>query len=481
MLLAIRKLLAARSVDEDSRRKEFILNVLLSAAIVLFAIAILVSAIASFAHPESYKQNSVSILILFAILAFFIFLYNLSRRGLFNVASYIFLGTLFLFTAFMGYKWGVDLPASILFYSLLVVTSGILISTRFAFLTTAIVCTTIVIIGNLHNFNILQVSRDWSNELWVGTDIAMASVLFFVIATVSWLSNREIENSLIRARKSEAELKDERDSLEIKVEQRTKELKEVQAEKMTQLYRFAEFGRISSGVFHDLINPLNAVSLNLSKVDVTERGEADLPIEETKQYVNNAVRAAKKLEDLVVAVRKQLAREETRTLFFIDDEIRHVIGVLSHKAQKANVELRFIPCQPSKGTINNLQIFGDAIKFNQVVLNLVANGIDACVEVVPANQYNRWVKISVMEEPETILMMVEDNGAGILEHHMDRIFEPFFTTKTNGQGIGIGLSMAKRIVEKDFRGLLTTKSEVGKGSIFDVRLPIRNQTAEYAT
>jgi signal transduction histidine kinase len=77
-------------------------------------------------------------------------------------------------------------------------------------------------------------------------------------------------------------------------------------------------------------------------------------------------------------------------------------------------------------------------------------------------------------------MVVEDNGVGIPEQHIDKIFEPFFTTKISGQGIGIGLSMAKRIVEKDFGGLLTAKSEAGRGSSFKVSLPVRKQATEYA-
>ncbi len=283
-----------------------------------------------------------------------------------------------------------------------------------------------------------------------------AIIIFFVIATITWLSNHEMEKSLARLRKSEAELKEERDTLEIKAEQRSKELKEAQAEKMDQVYRFAEFGRISSGLFHDLINPLNAVSLNLSKTDGTA--------EETKQYVSNAVRAAKKLEDLVVAVRKQLAREETKTLFLIEQEIQHVIEVLSHKAQKANVELRFTPR-------SDIRMFGDAIKFNQIVLNLVANGIDACMpptaELVPVSLADRWVQISLVEELEIIIMIVEDNGVGIPEHHMSKIFEPFFTTKN--YGLGLGLTIARQMINAN-KGEISCTSDNETGTTFIIIL-----------
>lgn len=469
----IGRITASKSETEDSRRQEFIFNIIALGSIVLLIIANAISIIESIAL-EHYRGMSPYATL--AILGWFVFLFYLSRRGKFRLASFLLLSAFFLLATYAASTWGVEIQVALLFYVLIIVMSGILIGSRFAFVSTAVATAVLLLVNYLHRNSFIEPNTYWKTESAGIADITMFGIIFGVIATVTWLSNNEIEKSLIRARKSEADLKDERDSLEIKVEQRTEELKEAQAEKMTQLYRFAEFGRISSGLFHDLINPLNAVSLNLSKVEDTGNAADNASIQETKQYLSNAVHAAKKLEDLVVAVRKQLAREENRTLFIIDNEIQHVMDVLSHKARKANVELRFVPCQSA--TEGNIKIFGDAIKFNQVILNLVANGIDACIEVISKTPSSRWVQVSLVEEPQTIVMLVEDNGIGILDHHMDKIFEPFFTTKANGQGIGIGLSMAKRIVEKDFGGLLTAKSEGGKGALFRATFPLGK---EYAT
>ena len=456
-----KKIISPKSEDEDSRRQEYIFNIIAFGSIVLLIIANGISIIESIALE---KYRGMSPYATLAILAWFVFLFYLSRRGRFRLASLFFLAAFFLLATYAVFTWVVEIQVALLFFVLIIVMSGILISSRFAFASTLIASLVLLLINYLHVNSFVTPNTYWKTDSAGIADVIMFGIIFGIIATVSWLSNNQIEKSLVRARKSEADLKDERDSLEIKVDQRTKELKEVQAEKMAQLYRFAEFGRISSGLFHDLINPLNAVSLNLGKTDGTA--------EETKQYVGNAVRAAKKLEDLVVAVRKQLAREETKTLFLVEEEIRHVLEVLSHKAERINVDLRFVPG-------SDIKMFGDAIKFNQVVLNLVANGIDACMpptaELVPISPGDRWVKVSLIEEPETMIMVVEDNGVGIPEQHIDKIFEPFFTTKINGQGIGIGLSMAKRIVEKDFGGLLITKSEAGRGSSFKVSLPVRKQ------
>lgn len=469
------KITRPHSEDEDVARREYILNILLVSSAALFFVTFLLSIYQYFAL-SNYRGTYPA----FFLLAVLIFggLYYLSKKNKSKLAAYIFLSLFFVLPTYAIFHWGADVVAGLLFYVLVIVMSGILLGSRVAFSVTVFASLFVILAAYLQVNDIISPIAYWKSEKFKVSDTFVVSIIFLIIAAVSWLFNNEIKKSLARARKSEAELKDERDSLEIKVEERTKELKEAQAEKMTQLYRFAEFGRISSGLFHDLINPLNAVSLNLSKVEDTGNVADNASIQETKQYLSNAVHAAKKLEDLVVAVRKQLAREETRTLFIIDEEVQHVMDVLSHKARKANVELRFVPCERTATTEGNIKIFGDAIKFNQVVLNLVANGIDACVEVVSKTPSSRWVEVSLVEEPESIVMLVEDNGTGILDHHMDKIFEPFFTTKANGQGIGIGLSMAKRIVEKDFGGTLTAKSGVGKGSLFTATFP---QAKEYAT
>ena len=451
-----------QSEDEDVARREYILNILLVSCAFLFFVTFLFSVFQYFTLP--HYRGTYPVFFLFALLIFW-FLHRLSKTKKSKLSAYIFLSFFFILPTYAIFHWGADVVAGLLFFVLVIIMSGILLGSRVAFAVTVLSSFLITLVAYLHTSEIINPISYWKAEKFKVSDTLVVSIIFLIIAAVSWLSNREIQKSLSRVRESEAELKKERDSLEIKVEVRTKELKEVQAEKMAQLYRFAEFGRISSGLFHDLINPLNAVSLNLGKTD----GSA----EETKQYVGNAVRAAKKLEDLVVAVRRQLAREETKALFSAEEEIGHVIEVLSHKAQQAKVQLRFIPK-------SDIQMFGDAIKFNQVVLNLVANGIDACApptsELVPVTLDDRWVQVSLITEPETVVMLVEDNGVGIPEHHMDKIFEPFFTTKINGQGIGIGLSMARRIVEKDFGGLIVAKSEGGRGSSFKISLPMRKQT-----
>jgi signal transduction histidine kinase len=242
--------------------------------------------------------------------------------------------------------------------------------------------------------------------------------------------------------------------LEIKVEERTKELKETQMEKMAQMYRFAEFGRLSSGLFHDLINPLNALSLNIEKI----KGE------ESKPHLDKAIMAAKKMEDFINAIRKQMSKQDNEIPICLNDEIKQVIEILAYKARKANVKIQF-------STKSEIKTVGNIIKFNQIILNLIANAIDSCSE---KKINDNKVIVKIFEEDGKAVLVVKDNGIGIKTENLEKIFEPFYTTKNTMSGIGLGLSLVKRIIEKDFGGMIRVKSEFGEGAEFTVEFPIKN-------
>jgi signal transduction histidine kinase len=479
-----KKFISPISQNEDLARRESISNTLLITSIVLSFIVFVLDLIAPLVgwSPTIHKE------VVFIIFSFFAFLYFLSRKGFSRFASYCLLVILFLPVTYEGYMWGIENPTTTLSYVLIIVMAGVLINTRFAFITTIIISLTVIAFGYSQSQGIAHPDFYWRNEYISVADVIVFALIFFIIATVSWLSNREIEKSLARARRSEADLKKERDSLEITVEERTRELKETQAEKMTQLYRFAEFGRLSSGLFHDLINPLTAVSLNIEKIknadqDVRAHVESVkdktgvAPISEVSEYVDKAVVAAKKMEDMVCAVRKQLSRQETKTIFSVNEEIAQALEVLSHKAQKSGVAIRLFSRQEVK-------TYGDAVKFNQVALNLIANAIESYLPIrsfaiggtkegqEKENADTRAATMSLSQNGDTIVFEVKDKGVGIPEENKQKLFEPFFTTKKEGYGIGIGLSMVKRFVEKDFSGSIEVESKEGDGAVFIVKIPI---------
>lgn len=115
-----------------------------------------------------------------------------------------------------------------------------------------------------------------------------------------------------RAHASEQALKEEKDLLEIKVEERTAELKRSQAENISQFSRFAEIGRLSSGLFHDLIGPLASVAMNLSGLE----GSVHADMNEIKDQVDRAIKASRRMDTFIGAVRKQIRGGRIRGTLF---------------------------------------------------------------------------------------------------------------------------------------------------------------------
>lgn len=200
---SLMRLAAPRSPHEDVRRREFIFNVLVLGSIALLFIAVILDTVHLFySDPTTYKNDSLSLVAIAGVFAFFLSLYALTRAGYVRLGSYLLLGSLFGLATYMVYVWGFDVPAAALFYVLLIVMAGILIHTRAAFIAALAASLALAILGHAQLSQVLS-----SNSLWKQTparydDIVMTVLVLGIIVTVSWLGNREIERSLARARAS---------------------------------------------------------------------------------------------------------------------------------------------------------------------------------------------------------------------------------------------------------------------------------------
>jgi CheY-like chemotaxis protein len=112
----------------------------------------------------------------------------------------------------------------------------------------------------------------------------------------------------------------------------------------------------------------------------------------------------------------------------------------------------------------------------QVFLNLIVNAMQALPEGSPSEQLIR-ITVRASEDGAWVLASVQDSGHGIPTDRLERIFEPFYTTKPIGKGTGLGLSISRNIVTS-FGGHIEVESELGKGSIFTVALPVSEAQAE---
>jgi C4-dicarboxylate-specific signal transduction histidine kinase len=149
--------------------------------------------------------------------------------------------------------------------------------------------------------------------------------------------------------------------------------------------------------------------------------------------------------------------------------VREVIGILAAQAAAHNVTLKtaLIP-QP-------LIVKGDRVQLEQVILNLVANAIDALAQ---AATDNRRIKVRTgLANEDTAELSVSDNGPGVRPDVLKQIFEPFFTTKQGGMGMGLAVS---RTIVKAHSGRLSAENRANGGAIFRLTLPVQQVRATAA-
>lgn len=446
-----RTLLKPRSRTEDNRRREFILNILLLGMIVLSVCATFSATTDVVTKGTTY--SGTALLPLLAVSAVFSGLLLLSRKGFFRVAVYPFIGLLFLFATYPIVIWGILVPQAVLTYSLIIVMSGVLISSRAALRTTLLIVLSLFFIERFQYTGQLELDTSWMQQKGSYNDVVVFGITFLILALVTWLSNREIEGSLKRARKSEHALRVERNSLEVKVKERTKELEKAQVEKMLELNRFAEFGRVSSALLHELANPLTAMSLHLEQLEGKKQPKLIKQVRESitfmEEYVDNA--------------RRQLRKQSDIKSFDSATEIRRVVSFIDSKARVANIKIE-------TELVEDVALLGDSTRFSQIIANLMVNAIDAYTGVVSKSQ--KKIVFTSKKREGTLRVCVRDYGKGIAPNELDRIFDPFFTTKASNRGTGLGLTITKRAVEEDFQGKIEVTSSKRRGTNFVVTLPL---------
>lgn len=454
--------LKSRAGGEDLRRREFILNVFLVSSIILAIVGSVLSTINFFTLGDNYGGAPPY----FVINGFLVFcyLFFLSRKGYSKLAAYLFTSLLLIITFTLSIKWGTLLPQATLMYALIVILSGILISSKTSFMITFLISTFLITVSYLQSSNLINYDSDWRQKIFDIFDTISASITLGIVAVASWLFNREINKALIRAKKSEKALKIERDSLEAKVEERTRDLKKVQMEKVLHLYRFADFGRITAGLFHDLVNPLTAISLNLEQLLTRSKGFRRKEFINTKSFIKQAILNTQHMERFVRSVRRQVQKQEVKKIFPLNEEVILAMNVLDHKAAEKQVKIHFI-----RGKL--IKSYGNPTRFNQLVTNLVSNAIDACGD--EKLKKRRKITIRLFEKGHDVVLIVQDSGCGIPRKNIKKIFDPFFTTKSLEEGTGIGLFICQDIVRKDLKGKMKVRSKKGQGTTFTVRFPAR--------
>ena len=262
-----------------------------------------------------------------------------------------------------------------------------------------------------------------------------------------------IENALLYKRLSNFNLK-----LKKEVDRKTSALKKSQIEKLNHISRFAEIGRQSSGILHDLSNPLSSLSLNIELLQRQNKIKK-LTAEELSENLGDATNIIVKISKLINISKKQIQTKEIIKEFDPNEEIKDIIKIFKHKANTYKIKIGL-------DLSADIKIAGNPIKFSQILSNLISNALDSFRNL---ERKNKKIEIESSLKRKKLIIEIKDNGAGIKKQHLNKIFNPLFTTKKQ-TGTGIGLSLTKSIIEKDFNGEIKVISNWGRGSRFVVRL-----------
>lgn len=237
------------------------------------------------------------------------------------------------------------------------------------------------------------------------------------------------------------------------------ELRSQQAQ-LNHSAKMATLGAMSTGMAHELNQPLNAIRLGLHNIKRSANKDAlkkDALLKRVETIDEQVSRAAKLITHMRTFGR---VSKDAFEPFELEAAITRATDLLHEQLRLEQIDL-VLPVS----TDEKHYTMGDPLQFEQVLINLISNAREAI------NEHNglRLITLKLERTADTHVVTIEDTGGGIPPEHFDRIFEPFFTTKEVGQGTGLGGSISYGIV-KDMQGDITV-SNTRQGAEFKVHLP----------
>jgi signal transduction histidine kinase len=212
--------------------------------------------------------------------------------------------------------------------------------------------------------------------------------------------------------------------------------------------RLASLGEMAAGIAHEINNPLTIINAQVWTIEKKlERGD-EISGDDLKDRTAKIKNGINRISRIIKNMKKVSHKNENEALkvvnirSFIEDTLEYY----QEKFKRDGIDLSF-------ELLKNSYAFVKEVELSQVLMNLLNNAYDAV-----GDYDEKWVRVIVEQDEETVRIVVRDSGKGISARVLDKIFNPFFTTKDVGKGTGLGLSISKEILQS-MEGDLTVNTQ----------------------
>lgn len=248
-------------------------------------------------------------------------------------------------------------------------------------------------------------------------------------------------------------------------------------EQLLHSQKLGSVGELTGGITHDFKNILHIIHNSIDKI--ISNSEDDSTINNLAKNIKISANHGSQLTKRLLGFSRQEIDDEL--IFNLNDTIEETISI-SQGTMNKNIVFNSNLCE------EHLYFKGDTGKIQQCLLNLFVNSRDAMenggtiivVSQIIANNNLLPTKFDSKNDQLYCNISVSDNGTGIPKDTIDKIFKPFFTTKDKYKGTGIGLATTFRIIN-EFEGFIDVSSELGKGTIFNIYLPLNDAPIEISS
>jgi PAS domain S-box-containing protein len=232
--------------------------------------------------------------------------------------------------------------------------------------------------------------------------------------------------------------------------------------------RMASLGEMASGIAHEIFQPITNIGLLVDKIvmDATEGKclhEKSINLRAEKIFENIT-----RTQTIIDNVRSFSSSDKgyVSSIVNINKSIRNALLMVSMQCKSKSIKLKF---QPNP---DNASVTGNMYKFEEVILNLINNSVDALEEKRKKSTaaFDMQINIQSFNENDSVIISVDDNGIGISQENIEHIMHPFYTTKELSNGTGLGLSIGYRTI-KEMNGTVSITSSPMNGACFTISFP----------